>query len=235
MITAKQPEDDRLFKIIIEQIKLPLLHIARQTEAANYGSNVNYADINSVAEMSLKMIDSFLLTKGQNSQTSLELEPVSVSSVLNSAADNLYDMAKLYNCSVELRIAGKYGPVMSEKHKLEAALTMLGYSYIEANTANIVERKRGRILLTAYRSSKGLVAGVFSPEVSFTNEQFQKSLDSFGSTRQAIPEVIQSTGAGIFIANSLLNDLTTKLRVAHYKKLSGLAATLLPSQQLQFI
>lgn len=235
MISSRQLEDDRLLKIIIEQLKLPLLHIARQTEAAKHGTLADYNDINSIAEMSIKMIDSYLLTSGQNSQLSLELEPVSVSSVLHAAANNLTNLARLYNCNIELRLAGKYGPVMSQKDKLEAAFTMLGYSYIEANSSNNSKGEMGKIILTGYKTSKGLVAGIFSPEIEVTNQSFKRSIDSFGKTRQAIPDVSQSTGAGIFIADSILNNLATKLRVAHYQKISGLAATLRPSHQLQLV
>ncbi len=235
MITSKQLENDRLFKIIIEQLKLPFLHIARQTEAANFGTITNYAEINSIAEMSIKLIDSYLLTNGQNPQTSLDLEPVSISSVLNTAADNLSGLAGLYNCNIELQLAGKYGPVMSNKPRLEAAFTMLGYSMIEANLASSANRRRGNIILSGYRSSKGLVAGIFSPDIEINNDSFQKSLNSFVSTKQALPDLSHSTGAGIFIADSILTDLSTKLRVAHFKRINGLAATLIPSKQLQLV
>jgi hypothetical protein len=235
VISSKQLEDDRLFKKIIEQLKLPLLHIARQTELAKYGTLANYDDLNSIAEMSIKMIDSYLLTAGQNNQLSLDFEPVSISSALHAAADNLTNLAKLYNCSVELHIAGKYGPVMSQKNKLVAAYTMLGYSFIEANLSNNTKNKRGRVILTGYRTSQGLVAGVFSPEISISNESFHRAINTYDTKRQAIPEVSQSTGAGILIANSIFNDLATRLRVAHYKRISGLAATLIPSHQLQLM
>jgi hypothetical protein len=235
VVSSKQTEDERLFGIMIEQLKVPLLHIARQSEQAQYGDLPSYKDINSVAEMSIKMIDSYLLTRGQNSQLGLDIEPVSISSVLNSAADNLNNLAKLYNCDIELHLSGKFGPVVSHRAKLEAAYTMLGYSFIEANMANKIKESKGRIILSGYRTSKGLVAGVFSPEIKFNHDSLTKSIATFGSTKQGMPDVSQSTGAGIFIANTILNDLATKLRVAHYKKISGVAATLIPSQQLQLV
>jgi hypothetical protein len=235
VISSRQLEDDRLLKIIIEQLKLPLLHIARQTEAARFGSLADYNDINSIAEMSIKMIDSYLMTSSQSPQLSLQLEPVSISSVLNSTANSLSGLAKLYNCSVELRLAGKYGPVMSQRDKLEAAFTMLGFSYIEASLSDNPEKEVGKIILTGYKTSKGLVAGIFSPQVEVTNKSFQRSINSLGKARQVMPSISHSTGAGIFIADSILNNLATKLRVAHYQKISGLAATLIPSSQLQLI
>jgi hypothetical protein len=235
VITSKQLENERLFKIIIEQLKLPLLHIARQTEAAKYGTMADYSDINSIAEISIKLIDSYLLTNGQSDQSSLELEPVSLSSILNNAAENLTSLAKIYDCDIELELAGKYAPVMSRGDKLEAAITMLGYSFIESNLANSPDRRRGRLIISGYRTAHGIVAGVFSPEIEVTNETFQRSISNFSSTKQAMPEVSHATGAGIFIADSILKDLATKLRVAHYKRISGLAATLIPSQQLQLV
>jgi len=233
--SSRQFEEDNLLKMIIEQLKLPLLHIARQTALARYGTLTNYGDINSIAEMSIRMIDSYLLTKGQNSQLGLQLEPVSISSVLHEAANNLYNLAKMYNCSIELELSGRFAPVMSQKSKLEAAFTMLGYSYIEANLSNSLKDVSGRIILSGYRSSRGTVAGIFSPQLEISNDSFRRSINSVNKTRQSMPEMTQSTGAGIFIANSILNGLATKLKVAHYKHTSGLAATLTPSQQLQFV
>ena len=235
MISSKQLEDEHLLKIIIEQLKLPLLHIARQTEQAKYGTLVDYIDINSIAEMSLKMIDGFMLSREENTQTSLQLEPVSLSSALNNAANNIEGLAKLYGCSVELHLAGKYAPIMSQKDKLEAAFTMLGYSYIEASKNNENSNLKRRIILSGHKTSKGLVAGIFSPQLIVNNGSFIKSMNSLKATKQAMPGITQSTGAGIIIANSILNDLTTKLRVAHYRKISGMAATLIPSHQLQLV
>jgi len=43
-------------------------------------------------------------------------------------------MAKQYQCKLELHLSGRYEPVMANKAGLEAALTSLGYVFIEAQS-----------------------------------------------------------------------------------------------------
>jgi len=220
---------------VIEQLKFPLLNIARQAELAQTIQGADYKNINSVADMALKIIDSYLMSIEGSGQAILELEPVSLSSILNDVADSLSDIAKIYNCTVELKLDGKFVPVMGAKTKLEAAFTMLGYSYIEASAANTEDSKLGTILLSGYKTARGLTAGVFSPSIELTSCSFNRALKSFGHARQSLPEISQATAVGIFIADGLLDSFAARLRVAHHRNLSGLATTLIPSKQLQLL
>ena len=114
----------------MEQIKTPLLHIARQAELASSGRSVlDSSSISNIADMAIKLIDSYLLSLPVLDQTELQLEPVSLAAVLQTTADNLSGLAKLYDCEVELNITGRFAPIMSQQKQLEAAFTMLGFSF----------------------------------------------------------------------------------------------------------
>lgn len=238
MDTAKQAMTDQLLKVVVEQIKLPLLHIARQAEMAEESDNsAGYSNILNIADMAIKLIDSYFLSLPSSHQTELIVEPVSLSSVLQTAAENLNGMAKLYNCDVELRLAGRFAPVMGNRGRLEAAFTMLGFSFIESqiSDSSSKEKQRSKVCLAGYKSSNGLTGGVFSPQAEISNDDLKRARGTLGKTRQALPEISQTTGAGIFIADALFDNLASHLRVAHYLKMSGFATTLVPSQQLQLL
>jgi hypothetical protein len=121
---------------------------------------------------------------------------------------------------------------MAHRPSLEAAYMSLGYAFIEAvpGTANT-----GRLLFAVHRTGRGLAAGVFGEQPGLSTDMYRRARALYGHAHQAMPTVSASSGAGIFVADSLLQNMATPLRVARHQRLSGLAATLLPSKQLQLI
>ena len=231
-----QGNRDQLLKVVIEQIKLPLIHMARQAELASLTSTeLDPASISNIADMTIKLIDSYLLSLATSDQIELGLEPVSLASVLQNTADNLKGVAKLYNCEVELELSGKYAPVMSNKNRLEAAFTMLGFSVIEAQTVRSNNKKVNRVYLSTYKTAGGVSGGIFSPQIEIDNDDLRRGLNAAGTARQGLPSVSHVSGAGIFIADAIFESLSSTLRAARYHKMNGLAATLIPSQQLRLI
>jgi hypothetical protein len=220
---------ERLLHALAEQLKLPLLQIARQAElgAAEANDSIRY-----IAHISIQLIDGYLLGMGQEGQQQLELEPVSVSSMLQNTAHKLYKLAKDHDCDLEVRLAGRYGPVMANRQSVEAAFTMLGYSMIESQVAN---GQRHRLIFGAHKSQKGLVTGIFTSEANITTDALRRARALYGTASQPIPSLSVGTGAGIFVADSILANMATPLHVAKHNKLTGLAATLLPSRQMQLV
>ncbi len=136
--------DERLLQVLAEQLKLPLLQIAL---AAELQSPQNTADI---ARAGLRLIDGYILATGSESQMALPLEPVSISATLQNVAHQLQPHAKQYGCTIEIDVAGKYGPVMAHQAGLESALVVLGQAFIEAQTS-----KAARVILGVHRSKQG--------------------------------------------------------------------------------
>jgi light-regulated signal transduction histidine kinase (bacteriophytochrome) len=216
-------EDDRLLVNIVEHLKLPLLNISLKSEIANL------TDIKSLADSSIRLIDGYVL--GLNvDQHQLDLEPVSVSEVMNDAAHNLAKIAKLYDCQLNLRIEGKFVPVMSSKAEMESAFTLIGQSVIESNI-----NKNSEVILTAYKSGEKIIAGVFSGDLKITSESLRKAIVSAGRVRQGLPDFSHSSVAGVYAADLLFTRLTSRLQVFHHNNLSGLAGNFIPSQQLRLI
>lgn len=224
---------ERLLRSLAEQLKVPFMQIAREAELAIATDEKGALErIEYTADMAMRLVDSYLLSVQLQSQPSLELEPVSVSAVLQDTAQRLHKLSRQYDCDLEVHMAGKYGPVMAHRESLEAAFATLGYAFIEAAPS---ADARHRVILAAHRSQRGIVAGIFGEHAQLTTQGFRRSLALYGTARQAAPGVSGGSGAGLFVADALFAGIASPLRPAKHQTLSGLAATLLPSQQLQLI
>jgi hypothetical protein len=232
MTAFEYAPQERLLRALAEQLKMPLLHIARSAELGGRDSKEVLASITYTADMAMQLIDSYLLSTDLQAQPSLQLEPVSISSVLQDVAHRLTPLAKQYDYDLDISLSGKYGPVMAHRDSLEAAYMMLGYTMIESQP---VSEQRQAVILGAHKSSTGIVAGVFGQQEGLTADMFRRARALYGRSRQPLSSLSSSAGAGIFVADSLLGAMSTSLKVAHHHKMAGFAATLLPSQQLQLI
>lgn len=229
----KAETDQRLLLALAEQLKVPLLQIARRAELLqNARKNTRQlAIIEMTADNALRLIDHYLLSIRLKAEGAA-LEPVSVASVLHDTAQALSKLAADYNCRLEMHLSGRYEPVMAHREGLEAALTSLGHDLIEAEAQ---QNKQPVITLAAHRGKKGIVAGVFGDSGGLTADMFRRARLLYGTARQPLNTVSANPATGIFVADSLLYSMRARLRVAHHHKLSGLAATLLPSQQLALL
>lgn len=232
-IAFSNEEHERLLKALAEQLKLPLIQIAREAELAQITNNTSVlSSITYTADMALRLVDSYLLSVQLQALPSLDIEPVSVSAVLQDTAHQLNQLAKQYNCDLQVNLKGKYQPVMAHRQSLEAAFASLGYAFIESATANT---NRHVVILGAHQSVNGLVAGVYGNQQGINTDSFKRGKALFGTARQAIPTLSSTSSAGIFVANSLFTNMETPLHASRHNKLAGLAATLLPSRQLSLV
>ena len=224
---------ERLLRALAEQLKLPLLQIAREAELAQSSNDLKALNsISYTADMALRLVDSYLLSVQLQSLPTLDLEPVSVSAVLQDTAHYLSQLAKQYDCDLEVHLSGKYSPVMAHRKSMESAFATLGYAFIESIPA--AEQKH-KVILGAHKSSKGLVAGIFGNQEGINADMYRRGMALFGTARQSVPVLSPQSGAGVFVAESLLKNMETTLQVSRHSKLSGLAATFVQSQQLSLV
>lgn len=225
---------ERLLRALAEQLKLPLLQIAHRAELSRQQqTDEALRHIEDTASLALKLIDNYLLSTRLH-QTVLILEPVSLSAMLHDTAQALQPVARQYGCELQLALNGKYGPVMAHPRGLAAALISLGQVFIEAGT--LVDSSKKRIVtLAAHRSRQGITAGIFSDVEQLTSDIYRRAQTLYGHARQPLHAVTAASGAGVFVADSLLAAMATPLRVASHQKSKGLAATFLPSRQLSLV
>jgi len=231
-------KDERLLDLMAEQMKLPLIQIARSAELAQMSKARKKSILNSIeltADSALQLIDNYLLsTKLIREQAYLHLEPVSVAAVLNETAHRLEKLARQHDCELELHLGGRYEPVMAHREGLEAALTSLGYVFIESQS-RLKHEKRPVLKMAAHRSNYGIVTGIFADMEGLSTDMYRRARHIYGQARQPLTQLSASSGAGVFVADSLLNSMSTHLRIAHHQKMTGLAATFSPSHQLSMV
>lgn len=229
---------DRLFMALAEELKSPLLRIARQTEllvASGEHAPESLRGMQMNADMTLQLLDSYLLSLHLTREPDalFTVQPVSVGAVLHEARGRLADVAREYDVALELNIGGRYEPVMANARALTTALVSLGYSLIEALPAMGTEQLRLR--LAVHRTKYGIVAGMYCDAENLTPQTFRQAQNIHGHTRQPFVGVLPNSGAGVFVADAILGAMSSRLRVGRYQKLPGFAVTLLSSQQMQLV
>src|SRR6266568_3187421 len=101
MSAFENKPEERLLRALAEQLKVPILQIARSAELAQTtGVGSTFKEIEYTADMTIKLIDSYLLSVRLQSLPTLEMQPVSVSAVLQDAAHYLSKLAYKYGCDL---------------------------------------------------------------------------------------------------------------------------------------
>lgn len=227
-------KDARLLTSVAQQLRVLLLQVARASELAGEStpSTEQLLAMQRASQFGLQLVDHYLLgLKYHDKQIELLLEPVSLSALLHEVAHELTDVAHNYRSEIELHIAGKYPPVMADRAALKAALMSLGYGLV---TNQASTNKRGYVQLAAHRTPHGMVAGIYS-DTAISSEDLQRGRILQGHAGQPISAMLPSSGAGIFVADSLLQAMGTTLRGSKFQKRYGLGATFAVSGQLQLI
>ena len=224
----------QLLLSVAEELKLPLLQIARQAEQGRLTGETDLLAIQSTADSALRLLDSYALgVRLALEPEQLAVEPVSVSSVLYDTGQQLNALAKNYGVELELSIAGRYGPVLAHRQGLQAALVSLGAALIEALPAQ--ESPRLRLQLATHRSRYGIVAGLYADTKQLSNEALQRGRELQRHSRQPLMNLTHTSGAGIFVADTILRAMRLNLRASRHRRLYGLGTVLQPNHQLQLV
>lgn len=219
---------------IAEELKLPLLQIARQAEQGQLTGEANISQIRTSAQSALQLLDNYALgVRLAQSPQNLSVEAISVSSVLYDSAQELDGLAKSYGVDLELNISGRFGPVMANRQGLQAALTSLGAALIEALPA--LEAPQLKLQLATHRSRYGIVAGIYTDTKQLSNEALQKGRRLQSQSRQPLLGLTHTSGAGIFVADAILNAMDLKLTASRHHRLYGVGTVLQSNNQLQLI
>ncbi len=220
---------DQLFVALAQQLKTPLLQIARLSEVS---SEAALPRISVISEHALRLVDAYSQVNAQN-QTKLLLEPLATSAVLYDVAAELEPFAKQWDFTIEIDQQGKGVPIMANRGSLSTMLTLIGASLIEAGGET--ENQPKRLILGTHRSAKGIVVGAFSGQVELSQRAVQLTRELHGRASQAAPSLGLSGGAGLAIADQLSEQMHAPLRAYRHRSLTGIGSLLTPSQQLQFV
>lgn len=234
-ISGTNTSTDNLFASLAEQVKLPFTQIKYAAEILSQSDDQDKEKlINTISQAStsaLSLIDSYLLNIELGRQAHLELEPVSMSSMMYDVAQSLDAFAKLQNCRLEINISGKYGPVMANNRAVFSAFRALGYSFIEAVSSS---SKITTISLSVSKTPKGINTGIFA-DIDLSSSLLNQARELKGKAHQPFINFDSGPGAGIFLADELMIKMNSEIRVTKVGGLNGLAAVLRPSNQLSLV
>lgn len=228
----------QLLLSIAEELKLPLIQIARQAEQAELKGQTSLLHIRTVADSALKLLDNYSLG------VRLALEPerlmpesVSVSSVLYDTGQQLDALAKSYGVTLEMNVAGRFGPVLAHRQGLQAALVSLGAALIEALPAQTTDKPGSqlRLQLATHRCRYGIVAGLYADTKQLSNEALVQGRRLQHRSRQPLINLSHANGAGVFVADTILKAMRLNLRASRHHRLYGLGTVLKPNRQMQLI
>lgn len=225
----------QLLLSVAEELKLPLLQIARQAEQGRLTGQADLAQIQSTADMALRLLDNYALGVRLALQPDEELaiESVSVASVLYDTGQQLDALAKSYGVDLELSIAGRYGPVLAHRQGLQAALVSLGAALIEALPAQ--ETTQLKLRLATHRSRYGIVAGLYADTRQLSREALKHGRELQRRSRQPFTNLTHTSGAGIFVADTILHAMRLSLKPSRHHNLYGLGTVLQPNNQLHLV
>lgn len=234
--SAPGGDHSRLLWSVAEQLKLPLSVIARRAELAEMSGDYSVQDAASIrtqADIGLALIDSYLLGIDLwRQQSSLPLEAVSVSSVMADTAHGLYKYARQLGVSIDMSVDGRYGPVMANPRGLRAAMLALGCALVEAVQTD--KSGKPKLTLAVHRNEQGIVAGIYGLNGEFNPRQWRGGQGLYGQSPQPMP-TLHGSGAGLFVADAILQAMETNLIVGRHGRQAGLKAVFIPSQQLTLV
>jgi len=218
---------------IAEELKLPFLQIARHGENASEKNHNELKLVQVVAENALRLLDNYTLGVSMNLESyEQKLEPVSIPSVLYEASNQLRPIAKRYGVELNLKIKGRYNPVMADKQGLQAALVSLGSALIEAMPARGAQQLS--LSFATHHGRNGIVAGIYG-----NNRQLSKDILKKGRQlqhgRQPFVSLSHTSGAGIIVADSLLEAMNLQLYSSRHDGLYGLGVAMQPTHQLELV
>jgi hypothetical protein len=219
---------------VADELKLPLMQIARLAELGRLNGEADLKNIQATADSALRLLDNYVLgVRLALEPKELAVEPVSIASVLYDTGQQLDSLAKSYGVSLELNVTGRLGTVMAHRQGLQAALTSLGSALIEALPA--LESSQLKLQLATHRSRYGIVAGLYADTERLTDTALERGRKLHGNSRQPLTNLTHTSGAGIFVADTILRAMHLKLHASRHRRLYGLGTVLPANNQLHFV
>lgn len=220
---------DELLTALAEQLKMPLLQIARLVET---GNQAVLPHVSVISEHALRLVDAYVQARTLL-QTDLLLEPVVTSAVLYDVAHELQPFARHHDVTIELDQKGVLAPVLAHRASLKTLLTLVATNLIEASSE--MQDTPKRLVLGTHRSAKGTVIGAFSENAELSQRALRLTKELDADNARALSALGMSGAAALAIAEQLSEGMAASLKSYRHRNLAGIGSLLLPSRQLQLV
>lgn len=230
-----------LLNALSNDLALPLLQIKTGLEILGNpklkpgDSAAALEQMNLSTASGLQLIEAYKLVLQVEDNMEQPFEPVAIGAVLQDVAHQLTDYAKRYDTTLQIDVQGRMTPVLAHQPSLFAALEVLGYSFIRAQSAQAGKKKR-LLVLGAHRGSESLIStGVFGNVNGVSDKALRNARSLAGKARQPLPGLPAGAASGVLVADMLCSAMWQPLRSAAHNGLQGLATVVPVSKQMQFI
>lgn len=237
LFDSSQPHRDntRLLATLAEELKLPLQQIAHKAQLAQLdsaGALQQTQDIEAAAKSTLRLVDSYLFTtQVLLNQKQLSLEPISVKAIMYDTAQYMVDIARLYDCDIDIVASNKTSLVMGHADALRSALLSLAYTLI---TSSVGENRK--IVFRANRNKQMIQTGVVSTSPALASKSgLNNARQLYGRAHQPFAAMTHTSGAGLFVADTLFAAMESELQVGKHRGQTGFFGAMLPSKQLSLL
>ncbi|HSX47168.1 MAG TPA: hypothetical protein VLF63_00180 [Patescibacteria group bacterium] len=228
----------QLLLSIAEELKMPLIRIARASEQdklLNLSTTENTKIVQATADSAIRLLDNYILgVKLTLEPMVFNYESVSVSSILYDSKLQLEPLAKINGVNLELNTSSKIQPVLANRTALEAALISLGMTLIETIAAH-PSHHQVKLQFAAHPSRYGIVAGVYAQTKQISAQALKAGRKLRFTSRQPFINLTYNNGAGIFVADAILHAMSLHLTTSRHHRLYGIGTVLKPINQMQFV
>ncbi|MGI9027643.1 MAG: hypothetical protein ACR2FM_02235 [Candidatus Saccharimonadales bacterium] len=217
---------DRLLRALAYELKQPLIRIARQAES---GEVTTLGTIQSTAEQTLQLIDSYLLAaQAEYGQLALDLSPINTGSILYDTLYELREQASARGISLVLDNR-THEPVMSHQPALSSILKVFATTLFD-----LQDSTNAKVLLRSYKTRAGKIGiGLFG-SATLTKTDVERALMLQGKAHLSLARA-GNTHIPLAIAEGLCRAIGSSLQVKHMGRLSGLVTELPRSEQLSWV
>jgi signal transduction histidine kinase len=228
--TSEQVRADALLHAVAEQLKQPLLYIRQSVELDQLQKqSLNHHDMYVSVNAGLSLIEHYITwQRYKRGEQDLTVQQMSLSAVMRGVHDTLQNFSRSQQTALELKIKGRYEPILAESKLLESGLHALGLAFIEA-------APKQKVVLGVHKTRWGIAAGVYSPDVSMQAAQFKAHKQLLGNARQLFPAASYTPMSGVAMADALFSQMFLRLHPSRHDGMDGLAVTLAPSPQLSLL
>ncbi|MBL8122121.1 hypothetical protein JNM87_05225 [Candidatus Saccharibacteria bacterium] len=229
---------ERLFVSLADGVSHTMLQLARLSEQAGSTPRGTQAErwqiVRDLSEASLQLLEGYTLTmRLQGGVAQPELEPLTVGSLLTETKRLLEPYARQLSVQLALDVAHGLEPIISDRSIVQSALLSLGQVMVTAQAQSDAAERT--VYLGAHKGRYGVVAGWYCQNLPLSADALRRARKLQGQAQQPYSQLVGGPASGVFIAESLLHTVSTKLHVARYHNATGLAATLPLCNQLQLV
>lgn len=215
---------DSHMQAIAAQFRTPLMQIA---QLAQHKPADALEQIQAVTNYAIKMAEVY---SWHSTQQQLKLEPLTASSLLYDIAQELDPIAKLYECSVQVRLHEANRPVLGHRQTLKDMLVLLMTGVMQS----LPPEQDRQLVLGAHRSAFGTVLGVFSESLEL-NQQTLTTLRRLRSKSYHPAPTMLAGHHAVSLADQLSRSLQAPLKAFRHEHLPGVGSLLHTSQQLRLV